>query len=90
MQPSAELQIDLKDDYEEITTGRLVFTKSVTEVHVCENGAGVEFSEEVAKKVLLEDEIQIIVSVGDGQGKATAYGCDLTYDYVKINGDYRS
>ena len=60
------------------------------EVHVCENGAGVEFSEETAKKVLLEDEIQIIVSVGDGQGKATAYGCDLTYDYVKINGDYRS
>ena len=60
------------------------------EVHVCENGAGVEFSEDIAKKVLLEDEIQIIVSVGDGQGKATAYGCDLTYDYVKINGDYRS
>lgn len=60
------------------------------EVHVCENGAGVEFSEEVAKKVLLEDEIQIIVSVGNGTGSATAYGCDLTYDYVKINGDYRS
>ena len=60
------------------------------EVHVCENGAGVEFSEEIAKKVLLEDEIQIIVSVGDGSGTATAYGCDLTYDYVKINGDYRS
>ena len=60
------------------------------EVHVCENGAGVEFSEETAKQVLLEDEIQIIVSVGDGNGEATAYGCDLTYDYVKINGDYRS
>ena len=60
------------------------------EVHVCENGAGVEFSEEVAKKVLLEDEIQILVSVGSGNGEATAYGCDLTYDYVKINGDYRS
>ena len=60
------------------------------EVHVCHNGAGVEFSEEVAKKVLLEDEIQILVSVGDGEGCATAYGCDLTYDYVKINGDYRS
>ncbi len=52
--------------------------------------AGVEFSEEVAKKVLLEDEIQILVSVGGGNGEATAYGCDLTYDYVKINGDYRS
>ena len=60
------------------------------EIHVCENGAGVPFSEEEAKKILLEDEIFINVCVGDGEGKATAWGCDLTYDYVKINGDYRS
>lgn len=60
------------------------------EIHVCENGAGIPFSEEEAKKILLEDEIDIIVSVGEGSGKATAWGCDLTYDYVKINGDYRS
>lgn len=60
------------------------------EIHVCHNGAGIEFSEEVAKKVLLEDEITISVSIGDGNGTATAWGCDLTYDYVKINGDYRS
>ena len=60
------------------------------EIHVCENGAGVPFSEEEAKKILLEDEIFINVCVGDGDGKATAWGCDLTYDYVKINGDYRS
>lgn len=59
-------------------------------VDVCKNGAGVEFSEEEAKKVLLEDEIQILVSIGDGAASATAWGCDLTYDYVKINGDYRS
>ena len=59
-------------------------------VLVCEHGAGVAFSEEEAKKILLEDEIQILVSVGDGAGTATAWGCDLTYDYVKINGDYRS
>ncbi|MGN1134253.1 MAG: bifunctional glutamate N-acetyltransferase/amino-acid acetyltransferase ArgJ, partial [Oscillospiraceae bacterium] len=59
-------------------------------VHVCENGAGVEFSEEEAKKVLLEDEIIVTVSIGDGIGTATAWGCDMTYDYVKINGDYRS
>ena len=45
---------------------------------------------EEAKKILLEDEIQILVSVGNGAGTATAWGCDLTYDYVKINGDYRS
>lgn len=51
---------------------------------------GIEFSEEVAKTVLLEDEITISVSIGDGNGTATAWGCDLTYDYVKINGDYRS
>ena len=44
----------------------------------------------MAKTVLLEDEITISVSIGDGSGTATAWGCDLTYDYVKINGDYRS
>ena len=59
-------------------------------VTVCENGAGVEFSEEIAKEVLLESEIEILVSLGDGEGCATAWGCDLTYDYVKINGDYRT
>lgn len=59
-------------------------------VDVCRNGAGIEFSEDIAKKVLLEDEIEILVSIGDGPAAATAWGCDLTYDYVKINGDYRS
>ena len=48
------------------------------------------FSEEIAKTVLTEDEIQINVSLGEGSGIATAWGCDLTYDYVKINGDYRT
>ena len=57
---------------------------------VCENGAGVEFSEEKAKEILLETEIEILIALGDGDGKATAWGCDLTYDYVKINGDYRT
>ncbi len=59
-------------------------------VNVCKNGAGIEFSEDIAKVVLSEDEIQINVSIGDGDASATAWGCDLTYDYVKINGDYRS
>lgn len=59
-------------------------------VHVCENGAGVPFSEEIAKEVLLEDEITIDIILGDGSDFATAWGCDLTYDYVKINGDYRT
>lgn len=59
-------------------------------VEVCRDGAGVDFSEEEAKKVLLEDEIEILVDLGDGDAAATAWGCDLTYDYVKINGDYRT
>lgn len=59
-------------------------------VRVCENGSGCAFSEEEAKKILLKDEISILVSIGSGIGEATAWGCDLTYDYVKINGDYRS
>ena len=59
-------------------------------IDVCKNGSGVPFSEEKAKEILLENEIQIVISVGDGCGRATAWGCDLTYDYVKINGDYRT
>ncbi len=59
-------------------------------VKVCENGAGIEFSEEIAKEILLENEIEILVSLNDGEYSSTAWGCDLTYDYVKINGDYRT
>ncbi len=59
-------------------------------VNVCKNGAGIEFSEEIAKEILLRDEIEILVSLGGGEYSATAWGCDLTYDYVKINGDYRT
>lgn len=59
-------------------------------VPVCKNGAGIEFSEEKAKEVLMEDEIEILVDLNSGDAEATAYGCDLTYDYVKINGDYRT
>lgn len=60
------------------------------EIAVCRNGAGVEFSEEKASEVLSEDEIYILVNLNDGDEQATAWGCDLTYDYVKINGDYRT
>ena len=66
------------------------FVSSKGEIVVCENGAGVEFSEEIAKEILLQDEITIKVTLGDGSASATAWGCDLTYDYVKINGDYRT
>ncbi len=59
-------------------------------IEVCRDGAGVEFSEEIAKEILLEKEIEILISLGNGPHSATAWGCDLTYDYVKINGDYRT
>ena len=55
-----------------------------------EKGAILDFSEELAKTVLHEDELLILVDLHDGDASATAWGCDLTYDYVKINGDYRS
>ena len=59
-------------------------------IAVCRGGNGVEFSEEEAKKILLEDEVQILVRCNDGAAEAVAWGCDLTYDYVKINADYRT
>ena len=59
-------------------------------VEVCRDGAGVPFSEELAAQVLHEKEIEILVSLGSGSAAATAWGCDLTYEYVKINGEYRT
>ena len=66
------------------------FHSWVGTIAVCANGAGIVFSEEKAKKILQEKEIQIQVDMGQGAFSATAWGCDLTYDYVKINGDYRT
>ena len=66
------------------------FKSAAGRVDVCKNGAGIEFSEEIAKQVLLEKEIEILVGLNSGEASATAWGCDLTYDYVKINGDYRT
>ena len=66
------------------------FASDKEKIDVCKNGAGIEFSEEIAKEILIRDEIDIIVELNDGDSYAEAYGCDLTYDYVKINGDYRT
>ena len=74
----------------DVTKVSVSFESEAGEISVCENGSGVDFSEKQAKEILVEDEIKINVSVGTGEYKATAYGCDLTYEYVKINGDYRS
>ena len=68
----------------------VAFKSAKGEISVCKNGAGIEFSEEKAKEILLEKEIEILVNLGDGEYDSCAWGCDLTYDYVKINGDYRT
>ncbi len=59
-------------------------------IDVCKMGASLPFSEEKAKEILTEDEIDVLITLRDGDASATAWGCDLTYDYVKINGDYRT
>ena len=74
----------------DVTKIDVSFKSAAGEIEVCRDGAGVDFSEELAKKILLEDEIDILVNLNDGDESATAWGCDLTYDYVKINGDYRT
>ena len=66
------------------------FRSDAGQVDVCKNGAGIPFSEEEAKQVLLQKEIEILVNLNDGEAASVAWGCDLTYDYVKINGDYRT
>ena len=74
----------------DVTKVDVSFESIKGKIDVCKNGAGIPFSEEIAKEILLESEIKIIIGVGDGNGRAIAWGCDLTYDYVKINGDYRT
>lgn len=59
-------------------------------ISVCKNGTGIKFSEEKASEILSADEIYVLINLNDGNESATAWGCDLTYDYVKINGDYRT
>lgn len=68
----------------------VTFSSKAGSVSVCKSGHGIEFPEELAKTILCEDEILIDINLDDGNAKASAYGCDLTYEYVKINGDYRS
>lgn len=74
----------------DVTKADVSFASPAGRVDVCKNGAGIPFSEEKAKQVLLEEEIKIDVRLHDGEAHAEAFGCDLTYDYVKINGDYRT
>ncbi len=68
----------------------VIFHSVKGDILVCRDGAGVDFSEELAKEILLASEITVMVNLHSGDAAATAWGCDLTYDYVKINGDYRT
>ncbi len=74
----------------DVTKIDVSFASDKGTILVCKDGAGVDFSEEKAKEILLEEEINILIELNDGGAAATAWGCDLTYDYVKINGDYRT
>ena len=73
-----------------VDTIDVVLSSAKGSVKVCENGFGIDFSEEKAKEILLESEIKLEIDMKQGTADATAWGCDLTYDYVKINGDYRT
>ena len=66
------------------------FASAAGEIAVCEQGQGLPFDEELAKKILTEDEVEILIRMGEGDGSCTCWGCDITYDYIKINGDYRT
>lgn len=74
----------------DVTKADVYYISAAGKILVCEDGNGLAFDEELAKNILMEDEIEIYVDLHQGEEKATAWGCDLTYDYVKINGDYRS
>ncbi len=74
----------------DVTKIDIAFKSEAGEITVCKNGAGVDFSEEKAKEILLKDHIIIDINLNDGTEEATAFGCDLTYEYVRINGDYRT
>ena len=66
------------------------FASAAGEIAVCEQGRGLDFDEAKAKKILTEHDVEILISMGEGEGRCTCWGCDITYDYIKINGDYRT
>ena len=74
----------------DVTKVDVRFASQEGSILVCKDGAGVDFDEDEAKKILLASEVHIEVTLHEGEGRAEAFGCDLTYDYVKINGDYRT
>jgi len=74
----------------DVTRVDVAFRSDAGTIKVCKDGAGIPFSEEIAKEILLRSEIEILVDLNSGEAVSCAWGCDLTYEYVKINGDYRT
>lgn len=68
----------------------VTFKSASGEIQVCANGRGLDFDEDLAKKILTEHDIEILVTMGQGDAHCTCWGCDITYDYIQINGDYRT
>ena len=66
------------------------FTSAAGDIMVCRQGRGLNFDEDLAKKILTEHDVEIHITMGEGEGMCTCWGCDITYDYIKINGDYRT
>ena len=66
------------------------FASAAGDIAVCEKGRGLDFDEELAKKILTEHDVEINITMGEGEATCTCWGCDITYDYIKINGDYRT
>ena len=66
------------------------FASAAGDIAVCQQGRGLDFDEELAKKILTEHDVEILIAMGEGGGQCTCWGCDITYDYIKINGDYRT
>ena len=66
------------------------FTSAAGDIMVCQQGRGLNFDEDLAKKILTEHDVEINITMGEGEGECTCWGCDITYDYIKINGDYRT
>ena len=66
------------------------FASAAGEIAVCADGRGLDFDEDLAKKILTEHDVEIRIAMGEGSGDCTCWGCDITYDYIKINGDYRT
>lgn len=71
-------------------TVNVAFRSDAGTIDVCKNGRGLDFDEDLAKKILTEPEIEILISLSEGESECTCWGCDITYDYIKINGDYRT